>query len=333
MRRPPPYPVLIAGLAALLALALFLSMLIGPSRAGTLNLLQAFRSGQAELGWLIVREIRLPRTVLAGMIGFTLGLAGAALQGFLRNPLADPGVIGVSPAASLGAVLAIYTGASMDIPLALPAAAIAGALLAAAALQALAGRGGVLTLILAGVAISSLAAALSSLVLNLSPNPYAAQEIIFWMMGSVTDRSLDHVALSAPFMTAGWALLFWTAPALGALSLGEDAAASLGVDLARTRTMIVGGAAIAVGAATAVSGVIGFIGLIVPHVMRPLVGHAPGRLLPASGLAGALLLLGADILVRVATPGSELRLGVVTALLGAPFFFWLVWRARMELES
>jgi iron complex transport system permease protein len=327
------YPVLLGALAALLALLLFLSMLIGPSWQGTLNLLSAMRGGEGDLAWLIMAEIRLPRTLLAALIGFTLGVCGAALQGLLRNPLADPGIIGVSPAASLGAVLMLYTGLSSLFPLALPLAAIASGLLAMLALQGLAGRGGMLTLILAGAGVSSLAGALTALVLNLSPNPYAAQEIVFWIMGSVTDRSMDHVALSAPFMLAGWALLGLAAPSLNALSLGEDTAASLGVDLRRTRWLVVGGAALAVGAATAVSGVIGFVGLVVPHLMRPLVGHSPGRLLPASGLAGAVLLLAADILVRVVTPGAELRLGVVTALLGAPFFLWLVLRARMELES
>lgn len=333
MKRRAPYPVLIAALGALLAALVFLSLLIGPSWSGTLRLIHAFSDGDSELAWLIMVEIRLPRTLLAATIGFTLGLAGAALQGLLRNPLADPGVIGVSPAAALGAVLALYTGFAAAFPLALPVAAILGALAAAAVLQAVAARGGMLTLILAGVAIGSLAATLTSLTLNLSPNPYAAQEIIFWMLGSVTDRSLGHVALAAPFMLIGWALLFRTAPALDALSLGEDAAASLGVNLSRTRLLAVGGAGIAVGAATAVSGVIGFIGLVIPHLMRPLVGHRPAHLLLASGLAGGALLLSADILVRLVTPGSELRLGVVTALIGAPFFLWLVLRARTELES
>ncbi len=328
----PSFPLLLGLLSGLLILFLAASLLIGPSAAGVFSLPRAFARGDTELAWIVALEIRLPRTLLAAMVGATLGLAGAALQGYLRNPLADPGVIGVSSSAALGAVLALYTGLSAVIPLALPLAAIAGALACALLLQGLAGRGGVLTLILAGVAIASLAGALSALALNLSPNPYAALEIVFWLLGSVTDRSLNHVWLSAPFILAGWALLAASAPSLEALTLGEDAAASMGVDLARTRWLVVGGAALCVGAATAVSGVIGFIGLIVPHLVRPLVGHSPGRVLPASALAGAALLTAADVLVRLLPTGGELRLGVVTALIGAPFFLWLVIRARVELE-
>jgi len=328
-----PYPLLIAALLLLLALLMAVSMITGPAGAGLRDLSGMFASGRSETAWIIIREIRLPRTILAAMIGFTLGLAGAALQGFLRNPLADPGVIGVTSTASLGAVLALYTGISAVFPLALPLMAIAGGLSCVLILQGLAGRGGVLTLILAGVAISSLAGAGASLALNLSPNPYAALEIVFWMLGSVTDRSLEHVFLAAPFMVAGWVILGWSALSLDALSLGEDAAASLGVNLKRTRALIVVGAAVSVGAATAVAGGIGFVGLVVPHLMRPLVRHSPSRLLLASGLGGGVLLCASDIVVRLVATGTELRLGVVTALIGAPFFLFLVMRARVELEA
>ena len=328
-----PYPLLIAALLLLLALLMAVSMITGPAGAGLRDLSGMFASGRSETAWIIIREIRLPRTILAAMIGFTLGLAGAALQGFLRNPLADPGVIGVTSTASLGAVLALYTGISAVFPLALPLMAIAGGLSCVLILQGLAGRGGVLTLILAGVAISSLAGAGASLALNLSPNPYAALEIVFWMLGSVTDRSLEHVFLAAPFMVAGWVILGWSALSLDALSLGEDAAASLGVNLKRTRALIVVGAAVSVGAATAVAGGIGFVGLVVPHLLRPLVRHSPSRLLLASGLGGGVLLCASDIVVRLVATGTELRLGVVTALIGAPFFLFLVMRARVELEA
>lgn len=308
-------------------------MLVGPAAAGTFELFNLFAEGQGEIAWMIMREIRLPRTILAVMIGFSLGLTGAALQGYLRNPLADPGVVGVSSMSALGAVLAIYTGLSASFGLALPIMAIGGGLVCVVLLQWLAGRGGVLTLVLAGVALSSLAGALTSLALNLSPNPFAAVEIIFWLLGSVTDRSMDHVVLAAPFMVIGWALIAWTARSLDALSLGEDSAASLGVNLEQMRWLIVLGAAVSVGAATAVAGVIGFVGLVVPHMLRPFVGHSPSRLLLASGLGGALLLVAADILVRLVMVGAELRLGVVTALIGAPFFLSLVLRARAELEA
>ena len=328
-----PYGLLLTLLGAAVAVLMAGSMAIGPRAAGMFAVSDLMARGDMATAWLIVSEIRLPRTLLALLEGATLGLAGATLQGFLRNPLADPGVIGVSSSASLFAVLALYTGLSSLFPLMLPLMAIAGALLCVFLLQGLAGRGGILTLILAGAAITSLCGAFMALILNLSPNPYAASEILFWLMGSVTDRSMDHVWLATPFMLLGWVLLGVTGRSLDALSLGEEAAASLGVDLARTRLLIVTGIAVSVGAATAVAGAIGFVGLVVPHLVRGLAGHSPSRLLPASALAGAALLLAADIIVRVAATGPELKLGVVTALVGAPFFLGLILRARTELES
>jgi iron complex transport system permease protein len=326
-----PYPVLLV-LLALLAIVLgCVSMLIGPG-GGPAEIIAMLNRGDADLAWMIVGQVRLPRTLLALMVGGTLGMAGAALQGYLRNPLADPGVVGVTSAASLGAVLALYTGIAMAFPMALPLMGIAGAIVSALLLQGLAGRGAVLTLVLAGVAISSLCAALMSLALNLSPNPYAAAEIMFWLMGSVTDRSMDHVVLAAPLMLLGWLMLAVVARSLDALSLGEEAAASLGVHVQRTRALVIGGTAISVGAATAISGGIGFIGLVVPHLLRSQVGHSPSKLLLASAFGGAALLIAADILVRLLPTGMELKLGVVTALIGAPFFLWLIFRARTELE-
>jgi len=331
-RAPVPYALLLA-LLALLCIALgAISMAVGPG-GGPAELMAMMARGDTDLAWMMVGEVRLPRTLLALMVGATLGMAGAALQGFLRNPLADPGVVGVTTSASLGAVVALYTGVSMAFPLALPLMGIAGALASALILLLLARRGGMLTLVLAGVAISSLCAALMSLALNLSPNPYAAAEIMFWLMGSVTDRSMDHVALAAPLMALGALMLGLAARPLDALSLGEETAASLGVNLARTRVLVIGGASIGVGAGTAVCGGIGFVGLVVPHLLRPLVGHTPGRLLAASALGGAALLMAADVLVRLLPTGIELKLGVVTALIGAPFFLWLIFRARTELES
>lgn len=327
-----PYPVLILLLAAV-ALALgCLSMLVGPG-GGPAEIIAMLNRGDTDLAWMIVGQVRLPRTLLALMVGGTLGMAGAALQGYLRNPLADPGVVGVTSAASLGAVLALYSGVSMAFPMALPLMGIAGAVLCALLLQSLAGRGAVLTLVLAGVAVSSLCAALMSLALNLSPNPYAAAEIMFWLMGSVTDRSIDHVMLAASLMALGWLMLALVGRSLDALSLGEEAAASLGVHMQRTRALVIGGTAISVGAATAISGGIGFIGLVVPHLLRGQVGHSPSRLLLASAVGGAALLVSADILIRLLPTGMELKLGVVTALIGAPFFLWLIFRARTELES
>lgn len=324
-------PFLRRVMAFLLLIVLMLfaaSILVGPAGTGLPAFFRLMNGGEGETAVLILREIRLPRALLAGAIGAALGLSGAALQGFLRNPLAEPGVIGIGSTAALGAVLALYTGLSSKFPLALPLAAIAGAMVAVLTIQALGARHGTVTLILAGVAISSLGGALTSLALNLSPNPFAAQEIIFWMLGSVTDRSMVHAGLALPFITVGAVLLLLTGRQLEALTLGEETAISMGIDLGRTRSFIVLGTALSVGAATAVSGVIGFIGLIVPHVLRPFVGHRPSLLLPASALGGAALLLAADILVRIITPGTELKLGVVTALLGAPFFLWLVLSSR-----
>ncbi len=286
-------------------------------------------AGRQSLAALVLSELRLPRAILGAAVGFSLGLTGAALQGLMRNPLADPGVVGVSGAAALGAVIAFYFGFSASFALALPLGGLMGAAAATAVLLALAARGaGTVMLILAGVALSSLAGALTALALNLAPSPYAALELVFWLMGSLADRSLVHVALALPFMAVGWVLVLATGPALDALTLGEDAAESLGFPLRRVRLLVIGGTAAAVGASVAVAGAIGFVGLVVPHLVRPVVGHRPGRLLAVSGLAGAALTLGADIVVRLVPTRPELQLGVVTALIGAPFFLFLLARLR-----
>jgi len=286
-------------------------------------------SGRPSLSALVLAELRLPRAILGAAVGFSLGITGAALQGLMRNPLADPGVVGVSGAAALGAVIAFYFGFSSTFAMALPIGGLAGAAAATAVLLILAARGaGTVVLILAGVALSSLAGALTALALNLAPSPYAALELVFWLMGSLSDRSMVHVALALPFMTIGWALVLGTGSALDALTLGEEAAESLGFPLRRVRLRVIAGTAAAVGASVAVAGAIGFVGLVVPHLMRPLVGHRPGRLLLASGLAGAALTLGADIVVRLIPTRPELKLGVVTALIGAPFFLFLLIRLK-----
>jgi iron complex transport system permease protein len=313
-------------LIALCVLLFVLSLLIGPTGI-TWGLPWAAWRGDATAR-LVLLELRLPRALLGVMVGASLGLAGAALQGLFRNPLAEPGVIGVSGCAALGAVLAFYSGLSLSIPLALPLGGIAGALVAIGLLQALALRDPRLaTVLLAGVALAALSGALTALALNLSPNPYAVVEIVFWLMGSLADRSLQHVALALPFMLAGWALMLSGARSLEALTLGEDTAESLGVGLRGLRLRVVIGAALAVGAGVAVSGAIGFVGLIVPHLLRPFFGHRPAPLLAASWLGGAALTLAADIAVRLLGGDTELRLGVATALIGAPFFFWLVLRS------
>lgn len=313
---------LVLALGGLLMTLALMSLAVGPAGLG---LPRAATS-------LILIEIRLPRTLLAMLVGGALGLTGAVLQAYLRTPLAEPGVIGVAGGAGLGAVLAIHSGLAAAFALALPLAGLAGALAAMIAVLALAGeRGGALTLILAGVAISSITAALISGVLAVQRNPFASVEIVYWLLGSVADRSLGDVCLAGPFIVAGCVLMLAQGAPLDALALGDDVAANLGVDHNRLRRLIVIGAALAVGSATAVAGSIGFVGLVVPHLLRPLVGHQPSKLLAPSLVGGAMLVLAADIGLRLAAPSGALRLGVVTALMGAPFFLWLVIRQRREM--
>jgi len=305
------------------------SLMVGPAQVGWAESLRALMGGGEGPLPMIMREIRLPRAILAVLIGGSLGLAGAAMQGYLRNPLAEPGLIGVSGSAAFGAVLALQTGFAAMFALALPLAALAGALAAVLLILALAGpRGTSLTLILAGIAISALAAAFTSLVLNLSPNPFAASEIVFWMMGSLADRSMTHVWIILPFMGVGLGLLMALGRGLDALTLGEDAAEAMGINLMRLRLMLIVGTACVVGAGTAVAGAIGFVGLVVPHLLRPLVGARPSRLLWASALGGAVMLLAADIAVRLILPERDLKLGVLTAIIGAPLFLHLIVKTR-----
>lgn len=323
-------------LTAALATAAFacfaLSMTVGPAPIPAADVLSALIGSASESTQLIVREIRLPRALLGMLVGATLGLSGAALQGLFRNPLAEPGLIGASSMAAFGAVVAMYFGLYAAFPLALPACAMLGALCAVTLLLLLAGRDGrTLTIILAGVAISSLGAALISLAINLSKNLFGVTEIVFWLMGSLADRSMTHVWLTLPFMVAGWLLIGGCGRALDALTLGDDTAQSLGINLMQTRILIILGTALSVGAAVAVSGAIGFVGLVVPHLLRPFVGHEPRRLLPASALGGAILLSLADTGVRMIPTTAELRLGVITALVGVPFFLFLIFKTRREM--
>jgi iron complex transport system permease protein len=308
-----------------------LSLVTGYSVASPVASLRALVIDDGTPLSVVMRDIRLPRALLAVMVGASLGLAGAAMQGYLRNPLAEPGLIGVSASAGLGAVLAIQSGAALAFALALPLAALTMALLAVGLILALAGpRGSSITLILAGIAISALASALTSLVLNLSPNPFAAAEIVFWMLGSLADRSCDHVWLAQAVMVVGWVLLIGLGRGLDALTLGEDAAEAMGIRLPRVRLALVVGTAASVGAATAVAGAIGFVGLVVPHLLRPFVGARPSHLLWASALGGAAMVLAADIAVRVVFPDRDLKLGVLMALVGAPLFLHLIYKTRAE---
>lgn len=278
-------------------------------------------------GW-IMAELRLPRAILGLAIGAVLGLSGAVLQGYLRNPLADPTVVGVSSSAALGGVTAIFLGLTV-YPLGLFVCAMIGAALAMLLLAAMAGRsGGPLGFILAGMVLSTLAGSLTAFLISIAPNPFAASEIIAWLMGALTDRGMDDVIHAVPFMAVGGAILLVTGPALDALTLGEDTAYSLGFNPARERWMIVAGVGLAVGASVAVSGVVGFVGLIVPHFIRSLIGERPSSILFPSALGGAILTLTADSLVRLTPGAGEVRLGIAMAVLGAPFFFLLLTRIR-----
>jgi iron complex transport system permease protein len=305
------------------------SLLAGPVWIDPRAAMSGALAPEANLAKLIILDVRLPRLVLGLLIGGILGLSGAVLQGLLRNPLAEPGLLGVSMGASLGAVIAIYYGFAATAPLASPLFGLVGGLLASGLALLLARRGGgTLGLILAGSAIAAIAGAGVSLALNLSPNPYAAYEIMTWLMGSLADRSWDHVQLAAPFILAGGVLLFLTARGLGALALGEAQAESLGVSVSATRILALTGVALGVGAATAVSGAIGFVGLVAPHVVRPFVGHDPGRTLFPAALAGAVIVTAADVATRLVRVGPGVNLGVFISLIGAPFFLWLVLRLR-----
>ena len=284
-----------------------------------------------DLRSMIIMELRLPRACIGALVGAGLGMAGAAMQGYLRNPLADPGLFGVSSSAALGAVVSLYFGYAVSAYL-LPVFALAGAALGMTALALLAGRSGSLILFtLAGVILSSLTGSLTSLLISLAPTPFAASEIVTWLMGALMDRSWDDVKLALPLIAVGMGFLVMAGRSLDALTLGETSARSLGVNMTRLQWLVVLGVGLCVGSSVAVAGIIGFVGLVVPHLMRPLVGHQPSALLIPSALAGALLVVLADCFVRVLPSASELRLGIAMAVLGAPFFMLLLFKMRREI--
>lgn len=326
-------PILTSGRVTALAVALLILGAAGSLMAGRVwldprELWRGLMTPGLQLSDLILFDLRLPRALLAILVGAALGLSGATLQGLLRNPLAEPAILGVSGGGALGAVVAIYFGLAHLFPYATPFLALIGAT-GAGALTFVLGRGaGTLALILAGAAVSSLTGAGVALALNFAPSPYAAFEISIWLLGSLTDRSWEHVWLAGPFILVGCGLLFLCGRALDALALGEEQAESLGVDLNRTRILALLGVGLSVGAATSVAGSIGFIGLVAPHLIRPFVGHQPSRTLLPSTILGAALLLFADVATRVIPTTSEVRLGVLTSILGLPFFFWLVMRLK-----
>lgn len=316
-------------LLVLTALAALASLGLGTVSLAPDRVIAALLGKGDMIATTIVLDLRMPRMLLGLLVGAMLGLAGAALQGFLRNPLAEPSVLGASNAAALGAVIALYFGIAELHPALLPLLAIAMAMVALILLFGLSGQSeSALTLILAGIAIATLAGAGISLALNLSPNPFAAMEIMNWLLGSLENRSSEHVWIALPCIVVGGALLLWDARALDALTLGEDGARALGINLRAVRWRLLVGVAIGVGGAVAVSGSIGFIGLIVPHIIRPFTDRSPSAILWPSAIGGALLLTLSDLGVRMIPATNELKLGVVTAFLGIPVFLVHLMRER-----
>jgi iron complex transport system permease protein len=327
-----------AALVAIIIMLGILSLVVGPAGLSPQAAIRGLIDGSGPAG-IIVRDIRLPRMLLALLIGGTLGLCGAALQGLLRNPLAEPALFGAPQAASAGASFMIAYGFAGATSFAVPLAGIAGALVSIGGLVAIAGRRASLTVtLLAGLALASFAGAATALILNFAPNPYAVLEITFWLLGSLEDRSMQHVVMALPFFLVCWVLLAMNVRAYRALTLGEEAAASLGVDVDRVRLMVVIGVALGVGAAVAVAGSIGFIGLVAPHLVRRSVGSDPARVCLPGALMGAVLLMAADVAVRIvptmpSAVATELKVGVVTALIGVPFFLAMIFSERRLLEG
>jgi iron complex transport system permease protein len=321
-----------------LRLALALSLLVALLAVASLMAgrvwapLSVWTSWGADPRWAVIFGLRLPRTLLGVLVGAALGASGAALQGYTRNPLADPAMLGVSSMAALGAVLSLYFGAAALSPWLLPVSAMAAAGLGVVFLLALAGSAtNITTFVLAGAALQTMAMAATSLAVNLAPTPWAVNEIVNWLMGALADRSFEEVRMAAPFIAAGLALLATLRRDLDALTLGETGARALGVDLHATRLRLAVGVALAVGASVAVTGVVSFVGLIVPHLMRPLVGAKPSAVLLPSALAGAALVLAADIAVRLTPSAAEVKLGVAMAAVGGPFFMALLIRMRRRM--
>lgn len=321
--------LLIPGLAAASLLAIFAACLLGSTPLPAARIMAAFFGGADPGDQLVIWQIRLPRALAAFITGAALGISGAALQGLLRNPLAEPGVLGVSASASLAATFSLYYGFAALSPWVLPFAAIIGALAGTALIAVAAIRTrSVVTLILIGVGLSSFAGAAMSLLMNLAPNPFSLSDMINWMLGSVANRSFVEIGFAAPFLASGALILLASRRGLSALTLGEEAATGIGLDLRRQRILTVLGAGLATGGAVALAGAIGFVGIVAPHIVRPFVGHDPSRALIPSALLAGLVLVLADIGIRILPTSSELKLGVVAALIGAPAFVWIAMRRR-----
>jgi iron complex transport system permease protein len=320
-------------LLPVLLLVLVMAVNVGPVDIDLGKAIQDWLDDQTTIESLILFDIRLPRSLLAMLIGATLGLAGASLQGLLRNPLAEPGIIGISNGAALGAVIVFYYGIAGIAWFLLPLGGLIGALVAMIIIFLLVGQNrSIITLILAGIAINAIGGAFIALALNFAESPYAMQEIVFWLLGSVSNRSVNELYIAMPFMLVGWGMMLYCGRFLNALTLGEETAKSMGFNVARMRLVLILGVTASVGAAVSVAGNIGFIGLVVPHLIRPFVAYEPRRLLLSSAITGAILLLVADIVVQVLSDNGEMKLGVITALVGAPFFLFLILKSRNVLQ-
>lgn len=325
--------VLYGILLPVLLLVLVMAVNVGPVDIDLGKAIQDWLNDQTTIESLILFDIRLPRSLLAMLIGATLGLAGASLQGLLRNPLAEPGIIGVSNGAALGAVIVFYYGIAGIAWFLLPLGGLIGALVAMIIIFLLVGQNrSIITLILAGIAINAIGGAFIALALNFAESPYAMQEIVFWLLGSVSNRSVNELYIAMPFMLVGWGMMLYCGRFLNALTLGEETAKSMGFNVARMRLVLILGVTASVGAAVSVAGNIGFIGLVVPHLIRPFVAYEPRRLLLSSAITGAILLLIADIVVQILSDNGEMKLGVITALVGAPFFLFLILKSRNVLQ-
>jgi len=320
-------------LLPVLLLVLMMAVNVGPVDIDLGKAIQDWVNDQTTIESLILFDIRLPRSLLAMLIGATLGLAGASLQGLLRNPLAEPGIIGVSNGAALGAVIVFYYGIAGIAWFMLPLGGLIGALVAMIIIFLLVGQNrSIITLILAGIAINAIGGAFIALALNFAESPYAMQEIVFWLLGSVSNRSVNELYIAMPFMLVGWGMMLYCGRFLNALTLGEETAKSMGFNVARMRLVLILGVTASVGAAVSVAGNIGFVGLVVPHLIRPFVAYEPRRLLLSSAITGAILLLIADIVVQLLSDNGEMKLGVITALVGAPFFLFLILKSRNVLQ-
>jgi len=309
--------ILISGTALIILLSLF----FGAADLSVPQILQALIGNGRESDITIAQELRLPRALLGAVIGAGLGASGAALQGYTRNPLAAPGILGFTSCAALGAVIALYFGFSQAVPV----AALIGTALGALLILQIAGpRKSASTLILAGVGVGALATALTGLIMNFAPNPWALSEIVYWLMGSLKNAEMGGLMVCAPLTALGIALLLYVGPDLRTLSLGEETATSLGVSLTKVRALLIAGTALCVGSGVAIAGAIGFIGLFVPHIIRLIFGPDPWKLIPLSAIGGAGFLVFADIITRALTgPGTQLYLGILTSLIGVPFFLYL----------